>query len=121
MQNTTATGFIDDIAILAWADTTEETCCKLQQALQTAEGWATTHALVFAPEKFQLTHFTRARSRIDVSRALQTRWGKITPKSTCKYLSLTMDSTLTWKQHINETERKVSTTITALSSLGNST
>ncbi|KAH7377202.1 hypothetical protein B0T11DRAFT_347634 [Plectosphaerella cucumerina] len=31
-----------------------------------------------------------------------------------------MDSTLTWKQHIDETERKVSMTITALSTLGNS-
>lgn len=31
-----------------------------------------------------------------------------------------MGSTLRWKQHIDETERKVSKTITALSSLGNS-
>ncbi|EEY23737.1 conserved hypothetical protein [Verticillium alfalfae VaMs.102] len=31
-----------------------------------------------------------------------------------------MDSTLTWKPHIDETERKVSTTITAMSTLGNS-
>ncbi|KAK0367942.1 zinc knuckle [Colletotrichum limetticola] len=57
--DTTATGFIDDVAILAVGDSTEETCQKLQEALRKAETWALTHASVFAPEKFQLTHFTR--------------------------------------------------------------
>ncbi|KID81777.1 pol-like protein [Metarhizium guizhouense ARSEF 977] len=39
-EDTTATGFIDDVAILTWGDTTTETCAKLQCALQTAEQWA---------------------------------------------------------------------------------
>ncbi|KAK1485910.1 zinc knuckle, partial [Colletotrichum abscissum] len=45
-----ATGFIDDVAILAVGDSTEETCQKLQEALRKAETWALTHASVFAPE-----------------------------------------------------------------------
>ncbi|OHW97034.1 reverse transcriptase [Colletotrichum incanum] len=57
-EDTTATGFIDDVAILAVGNSTEETCRKLQEALRKAETWALTHASVFAPEKFQLTHFT---------------------------------------------------------------
>ncbi|KAK1492719.1 zinc knuckle, partial [Colletotrichum abscissum] len=48
-------------------------------------------------------------------------WGEVKPKATCKYLGLIMDSALKWKQHIDETERKVTNTITALSSLGSST
>lgn len=121
LQGTTATGFIDDIAILAVGDTTDETNQSLQEALQIAEGWAATHASLFAPDKFQLTHFTRARTKFDTSKILETRWGQIVPKGTCKYLGLTMDTSLRWKQHIDETERKVTNTINALSSLGSST
>ncbi|KDN71119.1 putative zinc knuckle, partial [Colletotrichum sublineola] len=120
-EGTTATGFIDDVAILAVGDSTEDTCQKLQEALRKAEAWALTHASVFAPEKFQLTHFTRARTRFNTDTTLQSQWGEIRPKTTCKYLGLIMDSSLKWKQHIDETERKVTNTITALSSLGNST
>ncbi|KAK1451024.1 zinc knuckle [Colletotrichum cuscutae] len=84
--DTIATGFIDDVAILAVGDSTEETCQKLQEALRKAETWALTHASVFAPEKFQLTHFTRAKTRIDTDKALYSQWGEIKPKTTCKYL-----------------------------------
>lgn len=119
-QDTAATGFIDDVAILAWADTTEETCRMLQTAFHKAEDWASSHASIFAPDKFQLTHFTRAASRIDTSKPLQTRWGEIKPSHTCKYLGLTMDTQLRWRQHVDEIERKVSKTIAALSCLGNS-
>ncbi|GKT39838.1 Rpb7-binding protein seb1 [Colletotrichum spaethianum] len=105
-EGTTATGFIDDVAILAVGDNTEDTCQKLQEALRKAERWAFTHASVFAPEKFQLTHFTRAKTRINTDTTLQSQWGEIRPKTTCKYLGLIMDSSLKWKQHIDETERK---------------
>ncbi|KAF5669922.1 reverse transcriptase [Fusarium denticulatum] len=115
------TGFIDDVAILTWADSTKETCKKLQEALRIAEKWAATHASIFAPDKFQLIHFTRTRTRIDVEEPLQTSWGTIEPKKTCKYLGLIMDSTLTWKQHIDEVQRKVTKTVNALGSLGGST
>ncbi|KAK9778919.1 putative Zinc knuckle [Seiridium cardinale] len=54
-EDTTATGFINNVAILAVGDSTEETCQKLQEALRKAETWALTHASIFAPEKFQLT------------------------------------------------------------------
>ena len=121
LEDTMTTGFIDDVAILTWADSTKETCKKLQEALHVAEKWAATHASIFAPDKFQLTHFTRTRTRIDVEEPLQTRWGMIEPKKTCKYLGLIMDSTLTWKQHIDEVQRKVTKTVNALGSLGGST
>ena len=61
-DDTTATGFIDDVAILTWGGTTVETCNKLRGALQIAEQWAKTHASVFSPSKFQLIHYTRART-----------------------------------------------------------
>jgi len=120
-DDTSATGFIDDVAILTWGDTTAETCTKLRGALQIAEQWAKTHASVFSPSKFQLIHFTRARTRIDTRQPLQTAWGEIPAKPTCKYLGLIMDSALQWKPHVDEVRRKATKTISALSSLGSST
>jgi ribonuclease HI len=120
-DDTAATGYIDDAAILAWGDTTEETCAKLESALTKANRWATTHASKFAPEKFQLTHFTRSKTRIDRTQRLRTANGDIAPKATCKYLGVVLDSRLRWKAHIEEIRRKATKTVNALSSLGSST
>ncbi|RYO14582.1 hypothetical protein AA0111_g11928 [Alternaria arborescens] len=116
-----STGYIDDIAILAWGEITKQTCDRLGKTLEKAQWWATTHASVFAPNKFQLTHFTRAHRRIDTNRQIQAQWGEIKPTATCKYLGLTMDSKLYWKEHAEEIRRKATKTVTALSCLGSST
>jgi hypothetical protein len=119
--NATSTGYIDDVAILAWGNTAAQTCSTLSRVLEKAQRWAITHASVFAPDKFQLTHFTRSRTRINRSRTVQTSWGEVTPKPTCKYLGLTMDSKLQWKEHVEEIRRKATKTVSALSCLGGST
>ena len=120
-QDTTATGYIDDAAILACGNTTSETCEKLKLALEKAQQWASTHASKFAPDKFQLTHFTRSRTRVDIEKEIETEWGNIVPNTTCKYLGVVMDQKLVWKSHIEEIRRKVSKSVNALASLGSAT
>lgn len=119
--DTTATGYIDDAAILACGDTTAETCAKLKVALQKAQNWATAHASKFAPDKFQLVHFTRSRTRFDIEQEVETEWGNIMPKTTCKYLGVVMDHRLEWKPHIEKIRQKVSKSVNALACLGSST
>jgi hypothetical protein len=89
--------------------------------LEKAQHWANTHASIFAPDKFQLTHFTRSFTRIDTSRPVQTEWGEVKPKATCKYLGLTMDTKLRWKEHVEEIRQRATKTVNALSCLGGST
>jgi hypothetical protein len=48
-----STGYIDDVGILAWGKTTEQTCETLSRILEKAQRWASTHASVFALDKFQ--------------------------------------------------------------------
>jgi ribonuclease HI len=119
--DTMSTGYIDDVGVLTWGKTTEETCETLSKVLEKAQRWANTHASIFAPEKFQLTHFTRSFTRIDTSRAILTEQGEVKPKATCKYLGLTMDAKLRWKEHIEEVRQKATKTVNALSCLGGST
>jgi len=116
-----STGYIDDVAILAWGKTTERTCEILGTILEKAQRWATTHASVFAPDKFQLTHFTRSRKRINVDASIQTDWGEIKPTPTCKYLGLTLDTKLKWREHVETIRQKATLTVHTLSSLGSST
>jgi ribonuclease HI len=116
-----STGYIDDVAILAWGKTTERTCETLGTILDKAQRWATTHASVFAPDKFQLTHFTRSRKRINVDASIQTDWGEIKPSPTCKYLGLTLDTKLKWREQVETIRQKATRTVHMLSSLGSST
>ena len=106
-----STGYIDDVAIMAWGDTTERTCQILSTILQKAQRWASKHASVFAPDKFQLTHFTRTWKSIDTDAPIQTEWGEIKPATTCKYLGLTMDSKLKWREHVETIKQKATRTV----------
>jgi hypothetical protein len=68
-----STGYIDDVGILAWGQTTEQTGEALGKILEKAQRWASTHASVFALNKFQLTHFTRSRKRINTEALIYTK------------------------------------------------
>ena len=83
--------------------------------------WETTHALVFAPDKFQLTQFTRSHKRINVDAPIQTEWGEIKPSPTCKYLGVTLDTKLRWKDHVGTIGQKATRTVHMLGSLGSFT
>jgi hypothetical protein len=87
-----STDYIDDVGILACGKTTEQTRDTLSKILEKAQQWASKYASVFAPNKFQLTYFTRSRKRINTEALIYTEWGEIRPEATCKYLGLTMDA-----------------------------
>ncbi|XMA13648.1 hypothetical protein WAI453_006439 [Rhynchosporium graminicola] len=119
--NTLATGYIDDIAILRWGSSIKETCKGLENAMQRAMIWARKHASVFAPSKFQLTHHTRRRQVADVDRHIQIEQTIIPPSDSSKYLGITLDTALNWKQHIQNLKIKISKSIGALASIAGST
>jgi len=119
--NTIATGYIDDVAILRWGQSTEETCKGLKRTMQLAEEWAGKHASVFDPGKFQLSHHTRRRRGVDTQHSVQLTHTAVNPSTTSKYLGVTLDTALTWKQHVQKTTVKITKSIGALASLAGST
>ena len=56
-------GFIDDINLLAYSKSTEQNCATLSQVHDRCLEWAQRHGMAFAPQKYELIHFTTARKR----------------------------------------------------------
>ncbi|KUM55425.1 hypothetical protein ACN42_g11853 [Penicillium freii] len=56
-----AYGWVDDVCILAVSNSYEENIKLLEKALQRAATWAKKHAAKFAPDKFELIHFTNPK------------------------------------------------------------
>jgi hypothetical protein len=61
-KGVTAMGFVDDSNILAFSESTEADCKKLEAAHNKCLSWANRHGAAFAPQKYQLIHFTRSRT-----------------------------------------------------------
>jgi hypothetical protein len=99
----------------------EETCNGLERTMKQAITWAERHASVFAPSKFQLTHHTRRRQVADIDHHIQVKQTVICPSTSSKYLGVTLDTALNWKQHIQNLKTRISKSIGALASLAGST
>ena len=55
-------GFVDDVTLIAWGSSTEDNCKQLTDAHSQCDWWAKRHGAQFAPEKYELMHFTRRRT-----------------------------------------------------------
>jgi ribonuclease HI len=58
---TEAFGWVDDVCILAVSNSYEENVWLIEKALQRADQWAKGHAARFAPDKFELIHYSNPR------------------------------------------------------------
>ncbi|KAF2177576.1 hypothetical protein K469DRAFT_529512, partial [Zopfia rhizophila CBS 207.26] len=54
-----AFGFVDDTNLVSWGNSAAENCQRLTAAHDRCIAWAKRHGATFAPEKYQLMHFTR--------------------------------------------------------------
>ena len=116
-----ATGFIDDIALLAVGDSTEETCKKLEDVHEKAcMTWAKKHGAQFAPKKYHLLHLTR-RKCYDLQHKLALSGQEISPEQSVKYLGVLLDSKLRWSKHIEYTRTKATKSVGAMARLAGST
>ena len=54
-------GFVDDTNLITWGASAENNCRRLTAAHSRCEAWAKRYGAKFAPDKYQLIHFTRKR------------------------------------------------------------
>jgi ribonuclease HI len=117
-----STAYIDDIGIQATGLTTEETCQKLAAAHEKCIDWARKHAAKFAPQKYELIHFTRAITRHDKTQALMLQNDtSVQPNNRVRYLGVLLDSKLQWRPQLEKIKMMAAKSIAALSCLAGST
>ena len=116
-------GFVDDTNLITWGVDAEENCRKLAVAHELCTEWASRHGAKFAPEKYQLIHFTRSRRSARESQASSIRIAghRIHSEAKIKVLGVWLDPKLTWSEHIAHTARKGMAASEALARLATST
>ncbi|KHJ33088.1 hypothetical protein EV44_g3132 [Erysiphe necator] len=119
--STAAVGFVDDTNILTWSSSTEENCRKLEEKHGVCEEWARKHGVRFAPEKYQLMHFTRARKRHNLEAKVSIQGHLTSPQPSLRVLGVYLDPKLNWGAHIKRVEQKSHTHIQVMNRLVQST
>ncbi|EIT74601.1 reverse transcriptase [Aspergillus oryzae 3.042] len=146
--STEAYGWIDDACVLASSDSYAENVETLKTALARADRWATRHASKFAPEKFELIHFTNPR-RSEAEATPPPSPGlspddpngiwevplpptghdqmdvpyagtTIKPTETAKYLGIWLDKTLSFATHRTKALARAHSTLAALRGIAGS-
>ena len=75
----------------------------------------------FAPQKYELIHFTRSRTRFNLKAGIRFNDEIKTPASEVRVLGVWLDTKLKWSAHIRKTVQKGAIQTGALTRLGAST
>lgn len=98
---TAAVESVEDTNIITWSNTTEKNCRNLEETHEICEKWARTHGVKCAPEKYQLTHFTRARKKRHNLEAKINMQGHLTgPESSLRPLGIYFETKLSWVANV---------------------
>jgi hypothetical protein len=122
--DTMAFGFVDDTNLITWGRTAEENCRRLTAAHDRCIAWAKRHGASFAPEKYQLMHFTRRRRHDSADLASTVRIAgheAILQKTSLRVLGVWVDPKLQWKEHIRKAVSKGAIAFEAMSRITAST
>jgi ribonuclease HI len=117
-------GYADDAAILAISLSLEANCQSLSTSLQEALVWGTKEGITFAPDKYELIHFSRRKDDQDPSRTPSVVAGPVTVSENTKrpylrWLGVLFDKRLSFKYHVGEATSKALKVANALRGLGN--
>ena len=120
-KGVTAMGFVDDSNILAYGKSTEGNCRKLEAAHDKCVEWASKHGAAFAPQKYQLIHFTRSRKRHNLQATVNIPGFEDGPAPSLRLLGVWVDSKLQWGPHIKKATEKGTSQMQSLQRLCKST
>lgn len=96
----------------------------MERANETNEkcmAWASTHGATFAPEKYQLMHFTRRPKTFNMQATVRIPEYQDGPVPVMKILGIHLDSKLKWGPHVNLTAAKAAAHMASITGLTKST
>jgi hypothetical protein len=114
-------GFVDDVNALAFCKTTEDNCRTLQSIHERCLEWARKHGASFAPEKYILVHFTKARTKHNTACRLTLPSLTITSCPSARVLGVILDKKLSWQPHLQHIKSTLATQTNVLTRLTAST
>ncbi len=114
-------GFVDDVHLLAYSESTEANCKYLEKAHEICLHWARTHGAAFAPQKYELIHLSRTPKKFNMKMAINFDNVVIEPGSSLRVLGLYIDSKLRWGPHIAQLKARAATQTRAISCIAGST
>ena len=97
--------FANDVTVLHKAGNVDDLYKQVQDILFEVEIWATNHGLRFSHVKTDIVIFTNRR-KVETDTQLTFYGNDMGIKDNAKYLSVVIDSKLTWKQHIDAISKK---------------
>ena len=94
-------GFIDDTTLVTWGDSAESNCKWLTMVHDKCMGWAKRFRARFAPDKYQIIHFTKKRKvTAGLQSTIRIRGHEAELVPSLRVLGVWLDPTLSWKDHI---------------------
>ena len=112
--STSAVGFVDDTNILTFGRSTEANCRTLERANELCIDWARTHGATFAPDKYQLIHFTPKLRKFNMKATIQIPGFQDGPSPVVRILGVHLDSRLKWGPHVRSTATKAMAQMSAV-------
>src|SRR5690606_10385271 len=98
-------GYADDLAVMIIGYDNMTVASLMQLAMEKIEAWCSAHELNVNPKKTTAVVFTRRRN-LEGLTALKIFGEEISLKQQVRYLGVTLDSKLTWNDHIDNITRK---------------
>jgi len=122
-SETLAFGFIDDTNLVTWGDSAKENCQRLERAHEKCIAWSARHGTHFAPDKYQLIHFTKRRRDAsgDLASTLRINSHQVKPETKLRVLGVWVDPKMNWKEHTSCAAQKGLQAYEALSRITAST
>jgi hypothetical protein len=114
-------GFVDDTHILAYGKSTEDNCRRIELAHYKCLIWARKFGIKFAPQKYELIHFTRRRKGFNLAATVNLNGTIQEPKPDIRVLGVWVDTKLKWGAHLRAIQRKMPVYQRALTSVAGST
>jgi Reverse transcriptase (RNA-dependent DNA polymerase) len=108
------TGFMDNVNILTYSESTEQNCKKLAKIHVECQKWARKHGSQFCPDKYELIHFSRIKKKFNISTEVRLEGQSVGLKTDICILGVRLDSTLRWQAHIRAVEAKAVHIVNAL-------
>lgn len=116
-----STGFVDDVNILTYGESTERNCRVLSEIYGKCEQWSRTHGTKFSELKHELIHFSRTPKWFNMDAKVTLAGHPVAPKTDIRVLGVQLDSKLRWAPHMRHVEAKLVIRQKALQTITGST